>query len=108
MSQREMAAAAGIPRSTLGAAEAGSRDLGAAALARAAAVAGLRLALLDGDGTEVRPMDDEAVRDMSGRRFPAHLDTRYSDEDWWHGQERYSRPLPWYTFDRCRYVRDRW
>jgi transcriptional regulator with XRE-family HTH domain len=106
MSQREMAAAAGIARSTLAAGESGDRDLGARALARAAAVAGLRLALLDGEGAEVRPMDDDAVRDMGRRRFPAHLDTRYSEEDWWHGLERYSRPRPWYTFDQNRERRD--
>ena len=108
MSQRELAAATGIALSTLAAAETGARDLGAAALARATAVAGLRLALLDADGVEVRPMDDGAVRDMGNRRFPAHLDTRYSEEAWWHGQERYSRPEPWYTFDRCRDIRDRY
>ena len=51
-------------------------------------------------------MADGAVRDMSGRRFPAHLDTRYSDDGWWHGPERYSRAQPWYTFDRERTVRD--
>ena len=46
------------------------------------------------------------VRDRLGRRFPAHLDTRYSDEGWWHGPERYSRPVPWYTYDRDRERRD--
>ena len=51
-------------------------------------------------------MADGAVRDMSGRRFPAHLDTRYGDEAWWHGPERYSRVQPWYTFDRERTIRD--
>jgi transcriptional regulator with XRE-family HTH domain len=108
MSQRELAEAAAIALSTLAAGETGARDLGASALARAAEVAGLRLALLDGDGVEVRPMDDGAVRDMGNRRFPAHLDTRYSEEAWWHGEERYSRPEPWYTFDRCRDIRDRY
>jgi hypothetical protein len=82
--------------------------LGAAALARAAAIAGLRLALLDAPGAEVRPMSDDAVRDMGNRRFPAHLDTRYSEEAWCHGRERYSRPEPWYTFDRARDIRDRY
>ena len=106
MSQRELSAAAGIARSTLAAAEAGTRDLGADALARAATLAGLRLALLDAEGVEVRPMGEDTVRDMGDRRFPAHLDTRYSDEAWWHGPERYSRPEPWYTFDRRRDVRD--
>ena len=106
MSQRELSAASGIARSTLAAAEAGRRDLGADALARAASLAGLRLALLDADGVEVRPMGQGAVRDMGGRHFPAHLDTRYGDDEWWHGPERYTRPQPWYTFDRRRDVRD--
>ena len=106
LSQRELADKAGVPRSTLGAAEAGTRDLPVGVLARVAAVARLRLALVDAGGVEVAPMDDGAVRDMGSRRFPAHLDTRYSEEDWWHGPERYSRPEPWYTFDRRRETRD--
>jgi HTH-type transcriptional regulator/antitoxin HipB len=53
-------------------------------------------------------MSNDAVRDAGGRRFPAHLDTRYGDEGWWHGPERYSRAQPWYTFDRLRYTRDLW
>jgi hypothetical protein len=77
-------------------------------LSRAAAVAGLRLVLLAADGTEAVPMADAAVRDAVGRRYPAHLDTRHGDEDWWHGGERYSRRQPWYTFDRDRWVRDEW
>jgi hypothetical protein len=108
MSQREMAAAADVPRSTLGAAEAGARDLAFAALARVVAVAGLRVALLDRDGREIAPMSGSGVRDGGGRRFPAHLDTRNGDEDWWHGAERYSRTRPWYTFDRSRRTRDLW
>lgn len=106
LSQREMAAAARIAKSTLAAAEAGTRDLPATALLRALEVAGVRLLLVDADGVEVAPMDDGAVRDMGGRFFPAHLDTRYSEEEWWHGPERYSRPEPWYTFDRRRTTRD--
>ena len=53
-------------------------------------------------------MAADAVRDMADRRFPAHLDTRYGDGDWWHGQERYSRSQPWYTVDRRRDTRDSW
>jgi hypothetical protein len=64
--------------------------------------------MLDAAGTEVAGMSGEAVRDRAGRFFPAHLDTRYGDEDWWHGPERYSRQQPWYTFDRLRYTRDYW
>jgi HTH-type transcriptional regulator/antitoxin HipB len=75
-------------------------------LARAAATAGMRLTVVDGDGNEVSGMGDDAVRDMSGRRFPAHLDTRHSDEGWWHDAHRYSRYQPWYTFDRDRRRRD--
>jgi HTH-type transcriptional regulator/antitoxin HipB len=106
VSQRQLAAAAGLSISAVAHAEAGSRDLSVGGLARAAALAGLRVALLDGDGQEVTGMAGNAVRDASGRRFPAHLDTRYGDEAWWHGTERYSRQQPWYTFDRERYVRD--
>lgn len=106
LSQRELADRVAMPRSTLGAAEAGTRDLPVGLLSRIAAVAGLRLALVDAGGREVSPMDDGAVRDVGRRHFPAHLDTRLSEEGWWHGPERYSRPEPWYTFDRCRDRRD--
>jgi transcriptional regulator with XRE-family HTH domain len=106
LSQRELAAACGVPQATIAQAEAGRRGLSVAALARVAAVAGLRVTLVAADGTELRPMDDGTVRDMGNRRFPAHLDTRYSEEQWWHGPERYSRPEPWYTFDRSRVIRD--
>lgn len=108
LSQRDLAEASGISQSSLSKAEAGRRGLPADLLARCAALAGLRLALLDESGTEVPTMAADAVRDRAGRRFPAHLDTRYGDEDWWHGQERYSREQPWYTFDRLRYTRDHW
>jgi hypothetical protein len=48
------------------------------------------------------------VRDSAGRRFPAHLDTRHGDVDWWHGNERCSRRWPEFTFDRDRGRRDWW
>jgi len=106
LSQRELGRRLAVPKSTIAAAEAASRDLPAGVLARAAGLAGLRLALVDQEGQEVTEMSDDTVRDMGYRRFPAHLDTRYSDEDWWHGEERRSRQRPWYTFDRDRWVRD--
>jgi transcriptional regulator with XRE-family HTH domain len=108
MSQRELAAVTGLAVSTLGHAEAGTRDLPVGSLVRAAAVAGLRLVLVDDTGQEVTGMSADAVRDMGGRRFPAHLDTRYSDDGWWHGPHRYDREAPWYTFDRDRSMRDRY
>lgn len=106
LSQRELAAAIGVSPAAIGHAEAGRRDLPVGALARAAGLAGLRLALLDGEGREALPMADDAARDAGYRRFPAHLDTRHSDQGWWHGPERYSRRQPWYTFDRDRRARD--
>lgn len=108
LSQRELAAASGLSASLIGHVESGSRDVTVGVLVRLAALAELRLALVDSSGDEVQPMSGGAVRDMAGRRFPAHLDTRYGDEAWWHGPERYSRPQPWYTFDRLRYTRDYW
>jgi transcriptional regulator with XRE-family HTH domain len=106
LSQRELAEAGGVPSSTVAAAEAGSRGLDVRALARLAAVAGLRLALLDEDGREVAPMDGGAVRDGGGRLFPAHLDTRHGDDGWWHGPHRFDRSPVTYTFTRDRRSRD--
>ncbi|MGY1780886.1 helix-turn-helix domain-containing protein [Geodermatophilus sp. SYSU D01036] len=106
LSQRELAQAGGLPSSTVAAAEAGTRGLDARALARLAAVAGLRLALLDTEGREVAPMDGAAVRDEGDRLFPAHLDTRHGDDGWWHGPHRYDRTPVTYTFTRDRGSRD--
>jgi transcriptional regulator with XRE-family HTH domain len=106
LSQRELAAAAGASAAAIAHAETGRRDLPVGVLARAAERAGLRLALLDGAGTELRGMATDTVRDMGGRRFPAHLDTRYSDEGWWHDAHHYGRSRPRYTFDRDRHGRD--
>ncbi len=106
LSQRELARAGGLPRSTVAAAEAGTRGLDARTLARLAALAGFRLALLDEQGREVAPMDAEAVRDGGGRLFPAHLDTRHGDDGWWHGPHRFDRPPVTYTSTRDRRYRD--
>jgi transcriptional regulator with XRE-family HTH domain len=108
LSQRALARSCDVAVAVVAHAEAGRRGMTVELLARAAAVAGLRLGLLDEAGHEVAGMADGAVRDRVGRRFPAHLDTRYGDVDWWHGDERYSRERPWYTFDRNRYLRDHW
>jgi transcriptional regulator with XRE-family HTH domain len=108
LSQRELAEACGIAHAVVAHAESGRRGLSTEILVRAAALARLRLALVDESGGEVLPMTADAARDRANRRFPAHLDTRYGDEDWWHGDERYARQQPWYTFDRLRYTRDYW
>jgi HTH-type transcriptional regulator/antitoxin HipB len=106
LSQRELARALDVSKSYVGGAESGISGLDVRVLARAAALAGLRLAVVENDGTDVVPMSGDAVRDRGNRRFPAHLDTRYSEEDWWHGPHRYAREQPWYTFDRDRERRD--
>lgn len=106
MSQRELARALGSSPSTIGHAETGTRELTVGVLARAATLAGLRLALVDEQGEECAPMRPDTVRDRGDRRFPAHLDTRHSDEGWWHAPHRYDRAQPWYTFDRDRWTRD--
>jgi len=108
LSQRELADQLSVSKSAIAAAESRVGGLDSRVLARAAELAGLRLILVDEVGTEVMGMADGAVRDEGGRRFPAHLDTRYGDVDWWHGRERYSRDQPWYTFDRVRDTRDFW
>ncbi|MFW3170091.1 helix-turn-helix domain-containing protein [Geodermatophilus sp. CPCC 206100] len=106
LSQRELAENIGVSKSAVAAAESGQRGLDARALARAAALAGLRLVLVDGAARVVPGMDPGAVVDEAGRRYPAHLDTRYTDEGWWHDEHRYSRRRLWYTFDRDRQRRD--
>ena len=105
MSQRELARAAGMSAAAVGRAEAGG-DLRVGQLVRIAALAGLRLALVDHRGTEVTPMRADAVRDAARRSFPAHLDTRHGDEDWWGGPHRPRLRPPRHTFDRDRDLRD--
>lgn len=107
LSQRQLAERTGLSKSALAAAEAGTRDLPATHLARAAAVAGLRLTLQDADGCEVAGMSPEGARDAAYRRFPAHLDTVHSDDvapRWDHSP---GRLRPWFTFELDRARRDR-
>ncbi|WP_369140895.1 helix-turn-helix domain-containing protein [Modestobacter versicolor] len=106
-SQRELAGRAGVPKATLAAAEAGSRDLPVTVFARLAGAAGARVAVLGADGAELAPMDLDAVRDAADRLFPAHLDTRHGDERWWGGEHRPRTRQPRYTFDLDRRLRDR-
>jgi transcriptional regulator with XRE-family HTH domain len=107
LSQRELAAAAGLSVSAVAHAEAGTRDLPSRALARAAELAGLRLVLLDAEGREIRGMGPDGPRDATWRRLPAHLDTQHTDEvaDRW--VHRPDRRQPWFTFGLDRSARDR-
>src|SRR4051794_37893556 len=106
MSQRELAQSCGVAQSVVAHAEAGRRDLAVTVLARAADLAGLRLALLDEQGGEVPGMTDAGARDRGYRRLPAHLDTVHSEQRPGRYQERPSRPQPTYTVDRDRGYRD--
>ncbi|MCZ2803809.1 helix-turn-helix transcriptional regulator [Modestobacter sp. VKM Ac-2983] len=108
MSQRELAEASGVSRDRLSRAEAGRGDLRVGEFAGIVSLARLRLVLLDAQGQEVAPMSAAAVRDRAGRRFPAHLDTRHGDEDWWSGPHRHTRSQPEVTFDRDCHSRDSW
>jgi transcriptional regulator with XRE-family HTH domain len=106
LSQRELAAELLVSKSSIAAVESGDRGIDVLLLARAAALAGVRLALIGEDGQEIAPMADDAVRDLSRRRFPAHLDTRRSDERGWLYEPRRDRPETWFTFTRDRDGRD--
>ena len=105
-SQREFAASLGLSKTFVAAMESGRRRVDSGLLARAAKLAGLRLALLDGDGAEVAPMSAAAVTDLGGRRFPAHLDTHRSDEGQRLHEPRRDRPETSFTYGKDRGARD--
>jgi transcriptional regulator with XRE-family HTH domain len=106
VSQRELARGCGVSQATVAQAETGRRDLRVGTLAAAAELAGLRLTLLDAQGTEVLPMSPDTVRDRGYNRFPAHLDTRRADEGHWLHEPRRDRPEPSFTVTRDRASRD--
>jgi len=106
LSQRELARALDVSKSSIAVMECGDRGIDVLLLARAAELAGLRLALIDANGGEVAPMSGSSVRDTGGRLFPAHLDTYRSDERGWLHQPRRDRPETAFTFGRDRRSRD--
>lgn len=94
LSQRELAALVGISSSTVSRIESGTVVPSIQLYARVLALAGLHLAVVDGDGNEVLPVPIDTVRDNQGRRFPAHLDVAPPDEvpfERW-AFPRYDRP----------------
>jgi len=107
LSQRELAALAGIPATTVAGLESGSTtDPHLSTMAKLAAATGHRLVIAN-DHDELVPPEPELrgrCRDLRGRRIPAHLDVRPAIEDRWR---------PWwlpkrgdYTFIRNRHRRD--
>ncbi len=76
LSQRELAAAVGRAQSQIARVEGGRSIVSLELLERILDLAGMRLAVIDGDGVEVRPIGSDSIRDGAGRRMPAHLDVR--------------------------------
>lgn len=74
LSQRDLAALLGVSWATVARWESGRSCPSAAVIAEILGLAGLRLAVLDGGGDEVKGMRPDGVRDRGGRRRPAHLD----------------------------------
>jgi transcriptional regulator with XRE-family HTH domain len=117
LSQRELAAQAGIAKSTVAAIEAGEApDPRWSTVELLVRAAGGQVAILMADGTAVPVVEStEELRDRGGRRYPAHLDVwALRDEfDWWGARyENPSRRLrrelttPEHTFFRSRRYRD--
>ena len=114
LSQRDLAERAGVAPSTVARVEAnGQRQFSLLALGTVLHALGFRLAVLDADGAEVRPMTSAAVRDRGHRRYPAHLDVRLvgTHSGWWGDAcwswaPGYHPGRPTHTFDLSRRQRD--
>lgn len=73
LSQRDLAARAGVSPSTVAKAELGA-GASFAMMLRLFAAAGIQLVPHDQDGAAITPMRADPLRDHNGRRYPAHLD----------------------------------
>jgi transcriptional regulator with XRE-family HTH domain len=107
ISQRELAVAARLSRSTIGRIEKGALMPSLPALERILGVAGLGLVTVNDDGRVILPMlDREDARDGADRRYPSHLDTILDPEpgEWWGDQYGLARPPE--TFHRDRRIRE--
>ena len=74
LSQRELAERLGVSRAVVARIETGQTIPTTELLARIMDIAGVRLAVVDGDGVPVDPVPADVARDNAGRRYPAHLD----------------------------------
>jgi transcriptional regulator with XRE-family HTH domain len=109
LSQRELAARAGVSQSCVARIEHAPQLAKVEHLAWLLGAVGLRLIVVDDDDTPVDPEDeiDAERRDRGRRRYPAHLDLRPGTEDWWaDGWPMFMGLTPAYTFDRDRSERD--
>ena len=109
LSQRELAAIAGLPSSTLARIEAGRTEPRVSTLARALESLGYELVVCDHWG-RLLTVDEERERlvDRAGRHFPAHLQSGKTPgpvEGGWWGWYRiawWPREAPEYTYWRRR------
>lgn len=107
MSQRELAKAAGVGRSTIAKLETGTSMPSLSLLLKILDAARINLVATDDDGCVLFPMrvwDD--TLDGAERMFPAHLDLILDPtyDDWWASQFGLARPPE--TFHRDRRYRD--
>jgi transcriptional regulator with XRE-family HTH domain len=106
-SQRELAKAAGLARSTVARLETGDLTPSLATLVRILEVADLDLVAIDKQGTVVQPMSSwDDTRDGGGKLFPAHLDLIIDPKwgEWW--ADKYGLDRPPKTYHRDRAYRD--
>ena len=107
LSQRQLAARAKVPQSTLARIESGQRAPSLKVFQRLLAAAGLSLVVVDSEGRVVRPMrESDDTRDGGDRRYPSHLDTILDPlpGEWW--GDNYGLARPPETFYRNRRKRD--
>jgi transcriptional regulator with XRE-family HTH domain/GNAT superfamily N-acetyltransferase len=122
LSQRDLAARAGVPMSTVARIESGrATDPKFRTIERLVRAAGGVLAVGAAPSTELRPVPanpNEGYADAAGRNYPAHLDVREvrSPKDWsgaWWAYlddlpaERWPVKVPAYTYDLSRPHRDK-
>ena len=119
LSQRQLAAAAGVPQRTVARIECGAVSPLLDTVTRLLQAAGCCLTLRTDAGAVVHD-EPETGLDRGNRRYPAHLDVRPSGEfgQWWGDWQYFSttgrggwqlapRPRPENTFDLKRATRDR-
>lgn len=99
MSQRAMADAVGVGKSTIGQAERDGGSVTLPVLLAALAVGGIDLVAVDGDG-EVETMRLDELRDRRHRKLPAHLYAWVPSEaefvpEGWQGSSRRNAPVRW-------------
>jgi HTH-type transcriptional regulator/antitoxin HipB len=96
LSQRELAARAGVAPSTVARAELATGEMLFSTILRLFAAAGMRLTVHDDTDVELVAMRTDGLRDRAGRRYAAHLDPEPTHRDGWqyYFPSRYYLPPP--------------